>query len=213
MNTNSNEFIISELQSLAKKQPLRSNVELNRAKYLMIMLRQKGFTNNDISRLSGGAWSENTVKLYTRGTDIVDSTSKDEAIKIISEMVKSGLTLNEVSEAVSLKDYLDAEKMSLEDIVSLLQDLKSSGLGLKDIIQLNESIKVEGLSLRQLIELFMYKSDLEKAGFTVEVLKQLHQASISFGDANLVIKAINEYGNLVALENEINHASAKNRYS
>ncbi len=55
----------------------------------------------------------------------------------------------------------------------------------------------------------MYKSDLEKAGFTVEVLKQLRQSSISFGDANLIIKAINEYGNLVALENEINHANAK----
>jgi hypothetical protein len=209
MNTDSNESIISELQLLAKKQPLRNNGELNRAKELMITLRKKGYTNNDISKLSSGAWSENTVKLYTRGTDIVDSTSKDEAVKIISEMVKSGLTLNEVSEAVSLKDYLDAENMSLEDIVSLLQDLKSSGLSLNDIIQLNRSIKVEGLSLKQLIELFMYKSDLEKAGFTVEVLKQLRPALISFGDANLVIKAINEYGNLVALENEINHASAK----
>ena len=213
MNTNSNEFVISELLSLAKRQPLRSSVELNRAKELMITLKQKGYTNNDISGLSGGAWSENTVKLYTRGTDIVDSTSKDEAIKIISEMVKSGLTLNEVSEAVSLKDYLDAEKMSLEDIVSLLQDLKSSGLGLKDIIQLHKSIKVGGLSLKQLTELFLYKSDLEKAGFTVETLKHIRQASSTFGDANLVIKAINEYGNLVALENEINHASAKNRYS
>ena len=212
MSNDTNEFVISELQSLAKKHPLRSSVELNRAKELMITLRQKGYTNNDISKLSGGAWSENTVKLYTRGTDVVDSTSKDEAVKIISEMVKSGLTLNEVSEAISLKDYLDAENISLEDIVSLLQDLKSSGLVLKDIIQLNRSIKVEGLSLKQLIELFMYKLELEKAGFTVEVLKQLLQASISFGDANLVIKAINEYGNLVALENEINHASAKKEH-
>jgi hypothetical protein len=174
------------------------------------MLRQKGFTNNDISRMSGGAWSENTVKLYTRGTDIVDSTSKDEAIKIISEMVKSGLTLNEVSKAVSSKAYLDAQNVTLEDIVSLLQDLKkSSGLSLNDIIQLHKSIKVEGLSLKQLTELFAYRSDLEKVGFTVEILKQIRQASTSFGDANLVIKAINEYGILVELENEINHANAK----
>jgi hypothetical protein len=119
----------------------------------MITLRKNGYTNNDISRLSYEAWSENTVKLYTRGTDIVDSTSKDDAIKIISEMVKSGLTLNDVSKAVSLKDYLDRESISLEDIVSLLQDLKknSSGLSLNDIIQLHKSIKVEGgLSLKQL---------------------------------------------------------------
>jgi hypothetical protein len=210
MNTDSNESIISELQLLAKKQPLRNNGELNRAKELMITLRKKGYTNNDISRLSGEAWSENTVKLYTRGTDIVDSTSKDETIKIISEMVKMGLTLNEVSKAVSSKDYLNRENVSLEDIVSLLQDLKnSSGLSLKDIIQLHKSIKVEGLSLKQLKELFVYKPDLEKAGFTVETLKHIRQASSTFGDANLVIKAINDYGNLVALENEINHASAK----
>ncbi len=142
----------------------------------------------------------------------MDSTSKDDAIKIISEMVKSGLTLNEVRKAVSLKDYLDRENMSLEDIVSLLRDLKSSGLSLNDIIQLHKSIKVEGLSLKQLTELFIYKSDLEKAGFTVEILKQIRQASSTFGDANLVIKAVNEYGNLVALENEINHANAKKEH-
>jgi predicted nucleic acid-binding Zn-ribbon protein len=212
MNTDSNESVISELQSLAKKQPLRGNDQLNKAKELMITLRQRGYTNNNISTLSGGAWSENTVKLYTRGTDVVDSTSKDEAIKIISEMVKSGLTLNEVRKAVSSKDYLDRENMSLEDIVSLLEDLKSSGLSLKDIIQLHKSIKLEGLSLKQLTELFIYKSDLEKAGFTVEILKQLRQASTSFGDGNLVIKAINEYGNLVALENEINRANAKKEH-
>jgi predicted nucleic acid-binding Zn-ribbon protein len=142
----------------------------------------------------------------------VDSTSKDDAIKIISEMVKSGLTLNEVKKTVSLKSYLDAENMSLEDIVSLLRDLNSSGLSLKDIIQLHKSIKVEGLSLKQLTELFIYKSDLEKAGLTVEILKQIRQASSTFGDANLVIKAVNEYGNLVALENEINHANAKKEH-
>ena len=213
MDNYSDESIISELQLLAKKQPLRSNGELNRAKELMIILRKKGYTNNDISELSGRAWSENTVKLYTRGTDIVDSTSKDEAIKIISEMVKRGLTLNEVSKAVSLKDYLDRENLSLEDIVSLLQDLKkSSGLSLNDIIQLHKNIKVEGLSLKQLKELFISKSALEKAGFTIEILKHIHQALSTFGDANLVIKAINDYGNLIALKNEINHANAKKEH-
>jgi hypothetical protein len=209
MTNDFNESTISELQSLAKRQPLRNNDELNRAKDLMITLRQKGYTNSNISTLSGGAWSENTVKLYTRGTDIVDSASKDDAINIISEMVKRGLTLNEVRKAVSLKAYLDRENMSLEDITSLLQDLKSSGLSLKDIVQLHKTIKVEGLSPRQLAELFVYKLDLEKAGFTAEMLKQLRQASTSFGDANLVIKAINEYSSFVALENEINNANAK----
>jgi hypothetical protein len=41
------------------------------------------------------------------------------------------------------------------------------------------------------------------------MLKQLRQASSSFGDANLVIKAINEYSSFVAVENEINDANAK----
>jgi hypothetical protein len=95
----------------------------------MITLRHECYPNNNISTLSDGAWSESTAKLYTIGPDIVDSTSKDETIKIISEMVKRGLTLNEVKKTVSLEDYLDKEKMSLEDMVSLLQGLKTSGFG------------------------------------------------------------------------------------
>jgi hypothetical protein len=54
------------------------------------------------------------------------------------------------------------------------------------------------LSFKHIVELFVYKSTLEKVGFTLEVLEQLSQASTSFGEANSVIKAINEYGKLVS---------------
>jgi hypothetical protein len=77
---------ICQLQSLGKKQPLKG-VELERAKELMIILKKAGYTNKQIRDLSGEAWSENTIKLYTRGTNVEDSISKENAERIIADMI------------------------------------------------------------------------------------------------------------------------------
>jgi hypothetical protein len=60
MSNDSDESTISELQSLAKRQPLRSNDQLNRAKELMITLREKGYTNSNINKLA----SEENARIF-----------------------------------------------------------------------------------------------------------------------------------------------------
>ena len=85
------EDIVSELQSLSKKQPVKDE-DLLRVKELMRSLKQSGYTNKEISTLTGGKWGEATIKLYTRGINIKDSTPRDNATKVIAEMVSKGLT-------------------------------------------------------------------------------------------------------------------------
>ena len=79
------EDTVSELQLLSKRQPLRDE-DLLRAKDLMASLKEAGYTNKEISTLTGEKWSESTVKLYT------DSTPKDNASKVIAEMISKGLS-------------------------------------------------------------------------------------------------------------------------
>ena len=89
------EAIVSELQSLSKKQPVKDE-DLLKAKELMRSLKQSGYTNKEISILTGGKWGEPTIKLYTRGINIKDSTPRDNATKVIAEMISKGLTFEQV---------------------------------------------------------------------------------------------------------------------
>ena len=62
----------------------------------MGILREAGYTNQQVSELSNGAWTETTIKLYTRGVEVRDSSIKQNEVKLIAEMVRRGLSFEEV---------------------------------------------------------------------------------------------------------------------
>jgi hypothetical protein len=99
----------------------------------MIILRKAGYTNKQIQDLSAGAWDENTIKLYTRGTNVEDSTSKQNAERIIADMIGSGIDLNQIKLAVSLKDNLESKGLSTEDILSFVDEARKYNVNLMDL--------------------------------------------------------------------------------
>jgi hypothetical protein len=124
------EDIVSELQSLSKKQPVKDE-DLLRAKELMRSLKQSGYTNKEISTLTGGKWGEPTIKLYTRGINIKDSTTKDYATKVIAEMVSKGLSFEQVIIATPIKSeiVLAEGNVTLQDLLNLIEKVKKSNIG------------------------------------------------------------------------------------
>ena len=87
----------------------------------MRSLKQSGYTNKEISTLTGEKWGEPTIKLYTRGINIKDSTPKDYATKVIAEMVSKGLTFEQVIVATSIKSEIDLAEgnVTLQDVLIL----------------------------------------------------------------------------------------------
>jgi hypothetical protein len=83
------EDIVSELQFLSKKQPVQDD-DLLRLKELMRILKESGYTNKEISTLTREKWSEPTIKLYTRGTNIKDSRPDHNLIARV--LLKQALT-------------------------------------------------------------------------------------------------------------------------
>jgi len=65
-NLSALEDIVSELQSLSKKQPVKDE-DLSRVKELMRSLKQSGYTNKEISTLTGEKWGEPSVKYTPEG--------------------------------------------------------------------------------------------------------------------------------------------------
>ena len=179
------EDVVSELQSLSKKQPVKDG-DLLRAKELMGILKQSGYTNKEISTLTGEKWGEPTIKLYTRGMNIKDSTPKDNATKVIAEMVSKGLSFEQVIIATSIKSEIDLAEgnVTLQDVLNLVEKVKKSNIDISEVIKLFNRLKTESklspLLLSQLSDLLYYKSELETNGIEIEHLKQILQMCKSY---------------------------------
>ncbi|MBV9177220.1 MAG: hypothetical protein JO297_09290 [Nitrososphaeraceae archaeon] len=180
------EDTVSELQLLSKRQPLRDE-DLLRAKDLMASLKEAGYTNKEISTLTGEKWSESTVKLYTRGTNTKDSTPKDNASKVIAEMISKGLSFEQVIQATSVISEIDKAEgnVTVKDLLYLVEWIKKSNIrDISEVVELFNRLKSESrlssLLFSQLSDLLYYKSELETKGITLEHLKQILQLCKSY---------------------------------
>ena len=155
------ESIARELKVLASKEKLPPS-ELDRVKYLMVELKRSGMSNPEIVELTGGRWSESTVRGYTTGIRSADPAPWESAAAQLSEMLSRNLTLDSVKQALDITAELEAMGSSLGDVVSFVHDLKERGTTLS---QLTKAVKINS-QLEQ-----MGTSPSEIAGF-VQELKQ-----------------------------------------
>jgi hypothetical protein len=64
-------------------------------KELMGILKKSGYTNKEISTLLGEKWSDLQLNIHPRIT-VKDSTPKDNATKVIANMISKGLILSKL---------------------------------------------------------------------------------------------------------------------
>ena len=95
---------------------------LARAKESMGILREVGFTNQEISDLTKGAWSEPTVKLYSRGSEIKDSSLKQKALNLLIEFIDTGLSLSDIQYALSMSRDLDSKGLDIQGVSLFLEE-------------------------------------------------------------------------------------------
>jgi len=132
------ESIARELKMLASRERL-SPLELDRAKSLMVELKQRGMSNPEVVELTGGRWSESTVKGYTKGVRATDPEPWKSAAALFSEMQSMNLTLAEVRQAMAITTELEGMGSSFSDIISFIEELKQNEISLD---QLAEGIKL-----------------------------------------------------------------------
>jgi len=196
------ESIISELRGLSSKKPLRSENQA-RAKHLMIELRKQGFTNKEISDLEDGTWSEPTVKLYTSGTAVENSSVKKDTIDQLKELVNRNLSLDDVSSFLSVEGDLRAKGVSIEDVSSMLVESMNEGVSIKDLSLTHKDMTEHDLSSAELKETLSYRKEIESRGGTREILKGILESAERYGDCPKVLDGINEYGSIQQIRSNI----------
>ncbi len=187
------EDIIRELRSLAGN---RTRNATRKAKNLMVQLKRMGYTNVDISELSGGGWSGSTVKHHTKGVTTNNPGPKNRATELLTELVVLHLTLDNVQEANKVATSLRDKGLKLEDLLNFYNELQKHKINLKDLLNTYDELQKKGIRIDQIKEILNYKTDLDKLGINQESLHEIHETSKKFGKSIDVLKAINTYGDL-----------------
>src|SRR5712691_3009120 len=201
---------IADLQFLSLRKPLEG-YDLSRARQLMGILREAGYTNQQVSELSNGAWTEPTIKLYTRGVEVRDSSIKQNEVKLIAEMVRRGLSFDEVELALSLKADLDSKGLNFNGVSSLLEGAAKGGMTLSPLIRLFEDlIKILPKStIDDLATIVIYKDELKSLGIGTVELTNLSNVSQKFGGLTGMLQAISAFENVKSIQDEVSEVSAQ----
>jgi len=184
------ESAAGELKMLARKEKLTAS-ELDRAKALMVELKQRGMLNSEIAELTDGRWSESTVKGYTKGVRASDPEPWKSATALFSQMFSKNLSLADVSQAMAITTELEAMGSSLGDVVAFMQDLKERGATLS---QLSETVNVNA-QLQQLgtspTEIAKFIQQLTEENIDVPalvlLLRDWHEAGLTPIDVQSVL--------------------------
>ncbi len=192
------EEMIRRLLQLTAKKPLKGDA-LDEARLLMIRLRGMGFTNEEVERLTGGAWRKDTIKLYTRGSEVMDRTMKDEAIEYSLQAIRMGMKVEDITKATSITRELALNSVTLADVIDLSRDAKKEGLSLATIIRVHKDLGTSGITTKIVQELLDFKSHFESMGFSIESLRVISSIAKRFGGFKKLMDAITRYQDIEAM--------------
>jgi hypothetical protein len=80
--------------------PRRSHAQSREAKQIFRLLREEGYTNRELETLVDGVWTMRTIKTYTGGVEVRDTSEKDELMVNLRNFIIRG------DKPDDLKDYL-----------------------------------------------------------------------------------------------------------
>lgn len=199
---NADEGTIKELESLGKRKPL-SKEDLNRAKDLMVALKQHGYTVEEIAELSDGGWSVPSVKNYVRGVKVQDATSKLNLISSLKELLEKGIAFEQVTSVAGAIQELDSMGLSIGDVSAVFTEAAEARYPLKQLLDLLEEAKGSGLSALRMADALKFKDLCDSSGIGFDSMASFATSLKTYGDADSILSAINQYGSLESIQDDV----------
>jgi chromosome segregation ATPase len=188
--------------ALANKQNL-SKAEHAEAQRLMRELKQAGMSNEEISKLSLGRWSQSSVKGYVTGVRAADPSPWQDAVSILNEAINKGISVDEIQSAVGIHDQLTSQGVTIEEVSDLLAAAKSAGVEVKALIEQHEDLKSDNLSTKHMKQALDLKTELEEHGLSLQSLPDVVKLAKNFGVVQVVLEAVSKYGTISELNEEL----------
>jgi len=201
--------IFRELNERGKAQPNRlDGANAMRVKWLMCRAKEKGYSNERIHRLTHDRWSINTIKQWTKNVGVKDSTKMERIDETIRELIQTGSSMNDVREYIDHKKSLQQRGLTHEDEVEFMTYIRQSPEELDNLLYLFGHWKKENLNINELMDVHNNMIELKQFGYSGDIFLDLKMAAKGF-DPQSLLKAINRYNNLPAIDAELKKRSVE----
>ncbi len=191
--------LIRDLASTCRPSKL-DKAHRSHAADLMKQLRGYGFTNHELSVLARRMVSEPTIKRWTRGVTVEDTTEHDKIIAILGDFALGGNTIKDIDEyKVDRKEISGI--LSFKDCVKLAGNLVAIGANITGLLKLGDELAGLDLKVPAINANIALNKELGDLGVTPQIQAELLEASRRFGDHQEVFKALEIYDDIKALEN------------
>jgi predicted nucleic acid-binding Zn-ribbon protein len=151
------------------------------------------------------------TQLYSRGTEVRDSTSKQASLNILAELVSSGLSLSDVQSVLILKRNLELARLTIENVSMLLKEATRVGLDIQLLVLLFDDLKrsMPQASIEDLANTLAYRDEVVRLGIVTPDLERIVKAARSYGNANEVLGSLNTFGSVKSMEESIAKLTSK----
>jgi predicted nuclease with TOPRIM domain len=199
------ETAAAKLLQLAGK-PSLSNAENAEAQAAMQSLKASGMSNVEIANICKGRWSVSTIKGYTKGINAPSPNPWQDAVSMLTDAIVAHITMDDITTTLEVKDTLEANKITLEDITEFLKAVAAVGLDLAQLIDEVQALRKSGLSLQDAVVINALKTKMESHGLSLEALPALAKIAQQYDDPQQALEAFSQYPSLTALQAEITAA-------
>ncbi len=183
--------LIRDLASTCK--PLKlGKVQRTRAADLMRQLRGYGFTNPELHVLAKRRISEPTIKRWTRGVTVENSSEHDRVIAMLGDFAFGGNTLKDLDEYKSARETLSGY-LSFEACVKLATNLMAIGTDINGLLKLGEDLADKHLQVPAIQENMILNEELRNSELTPEIQVKLLGATKRYGDPEKVLQALMKF--------------------
>ncbi|MFC1972014.1 hypothetical protein ACFLVE_01225 [Chloroflexota bacterium] len=200
------EEMVKKFVGLATKSSI-TKPEQDEARQLMRDLKEAGMSNEEISKLSNGKWTQSTVKFYTPGIKPAQPSLWQNAVALLDSLISTNMTLEDVDTAVTVFEDLGSKGINLEQVIDLLLVAESTSVGLGTMVEQYKALKEFKISPEDIAKLLALKKELEIKELSLESLPALVKLASNYGDVQKVLEAITAYASIEEVQAKINLAT------
>ncbi len=154
------------------------------------MLRGAGYTNQWLEDFTEGRLPSGSIKRWTRGIEVRDTSGKDELMGELRAFVEGGQRVSDLSGYAEAKKTLDLVPMTFAQCEKFVGNLLKLDAELPEFIKLHQELADTGLTAKGIIKTNELRKNLDGKGLKIEVEEEIYKAANRHGDGEAVLKGL-----------------------
>jgi hypothetical protein len=180
---------LGELLQLSRTKK-RSEAERGHVEELCRLLRGVGYTNQWLEDFTEGGLPSGSVKRWTRGVEVSDTSGRDELMGELRAFVEGGHKVSDLVGYADAKKCLDGVPMTFAQCTAFVTNLQKLDVNLEAFQQLSKELADTGLTAKGILKTNELRRSLDGKGLKIEVEEEIYEAANRHGDGEGVLKMI-----------------------